>query len=213
VFKHDQDKIMELDSHKLMVGAGVFADSVNFTEYVQKNLKLYELNNDMALGTHAAANFVRNEVRLSSFWLLELGSFSSHPPPPPGLHHRSLRQPPLHSCAILPGFARVQLATALRKGPYQTNILLAGYDEQDGVGLYYMDYMASLSKVAFGAHGYCASFVLSVFDREWKEGLSLEEALDVVRKCLHELRTRFLISQPNFVIKVVDKTGLKTVQL
>ena len=57
---------MELDSHKLMVGAGVFADSVNFTEYVQKNLKLYELNNDMALGTHAAANFVRNEVRLSS---------------------------------------------------------------------------------------------------------------------------------------------------
>ena len=76
-----------------------------------------------------------------------------------------------------------------------------------------MDYMASLSKVAFGAHGYCASFVLSVFDREWKEGLSLEEALDVVRKCLHELRTRFLISQPNFVIKVVDKTGLKTVQL
>jgi len=59
---------MELDSHKLLVGAGVFADSVNFSEYIQKNLKLYELNNDMRLGTHAAANFIRNEVSfLSSY--------------------------------------------------------------------------------------------------------------------------------------------------
>jgi len=106
-----------------------------------------------------------------------------------------------------------QLATALRKGPYQTNILLAGYDEQEGVGLYWMDYMASLTKVGFGAHGYCANFILSVFDREWKEGLSMEEGMDVVRKCLHELHTRFMISQPKFVIKVVSKEGTKTVQL
>ena len=202
VFKHDQDKIVALDSHKLIVGAGVFADSVNFLEYVQKNLKLYELNNDMQLGTRAAANFVRNEVRLSvlSFRArLSSDMFSpcpsSHAPPPTHTH------------------THPQLATALRQGPYQTNLLLAGYDDKDGVGLYYMDYMAALSKVGFGAHGYCASFILSVFDREWKEGLSLDEALDIVRKCLHELRTRFLISQPVFIIKVVDKDGTRTVQL
>lgn len=62
VFKHDQDKIMELDSHKLLVGAGTFADSVNFTEFIQKNLKLYELNNDMKMGTRVSANYIRNEV-------------------------------------------------------------------------------------------------------------------------------------------------------
>lgn len=76
-----------------------------------------------------------------------------------------------------------------------------------------MDYMAALSKVNFGAHGYCANFVLSVFDREWKENLTFEEGMSVVRKCLHELRTRFMISQPNFFIKVVDKNGIRTVQL
>jgi 20S proteasome subunit beta 4 len=53
---------MELDSHKLLAGSGVAADNVNFAEYVQKNLKLYELNNDVKLDTHGAANFTRGEV-------------------------------------------------------------------------------------------------------------------------------------------------------
>ena len=53
---------MELDSHKLLVGSGVAADNSNFTEYIQKNMKLYELNNDLKLDTHSAANFIRKEV-------------------------------------------------------------------------------------------------------------------------------------------------------
>ena len=40
VFKHDQDKIMELDSHKLFAGAGTPADSVHFMEFVSASLKL-----------------------------------------------------------------------------------------------------------------------------------------------------------------------------
>ena len=55
---------MILDSHKLLVGSGNHADTTNFTNYVQKNLKLYELNNDLKLSTCAAANFVRNVVNL-----------------------------------------------------------------------------------------------------------------------------------------------------
>jgi 20S proteasome alpha/beta subunit len=38
----------------------------------------------------------------------------------------------------------MQLAKALRKGPYQTNILLGGYDEKDGAALYFIDYLASM---------------------------------------------------------------------
>mmetsp|Transcript_36896 Transcript_36896/g.73431 ORF Transcript_36896/g.73431 Transcript_36896/m.73431 type:complete len:193 (-) Transcript_36896:155-733(-) len=166
VFKHDEDKILELDSHKLLVGAGVPADCANFNEYIQKNLVLYELNNDVKLRTHGAANFIRGE-----------------------------------------------LATALRKGPYQSNLLLAGWDDQEGVSLYQMDYMASLSKVNFGAHGYAANFILSVFDRDWKSGMTMEEGLEVVRRCIHELKTRFLISQPVFTLKVVDQTGTRTITM
>ena len=76
-----------------------------------------------------------------------------------------------------------------------------------------MDYMASLAKVNFGAHGYAANFILSVFDRDWKKGMNLDEGLVVVRKCIHELKTRFLIHQPVFVIKVVDQNGIRRVEI
>ena len=132
VFSHDQDKIVKLDEHKLMVAAGTPADNSNFTEYVSKNLKLYELNNDMKLGCAASAHFVRN-------------------------------------C----------MAKALREGPYQTNLLLAGYDAHDGVSLYAIDYLAYLTKPKFGAHGYASNFILSVFDRDWKENMNEAEALEV----------------------------------
>jgi 20S proteasome alpha/beta subunit len=53
---------MELDSHKLLAGAGTPADATTFNEYIQKNLKLYELNNDIKLNTRSAAHFIRKEV-------------------------------------------------------------------------------------------------------------------------------------------------------
>jgi 20S proteasome alpha/beta subunit len=65
---------MELDSHKLLAGSGVAADTSAFSEYVQKNLKLYELNNDVKLNSHGAANFIRGEVSL--LYNIDFNSFS-----------------------------------------------------------------------------------------------------------------------------------------
>ena len=109
---------------------GAQADTVCFTEYVQKNMALYEITNGIKLSTPAAASFVRNE-----------------------------------------------LAVALRKGPYQTNLLLGGFDESTGASLYYLDYLASSNKVNYGCHGHVSSFVLSIFDREWKPNMSEAEGL------------------------------------
>ena len=113
VFKTDQDKIAALRQYKLLAAAGPNADCSNLTEYVQKNMALYEFNNDLKLGTHAAANFIRRT-----------------------------------------------LATALRKGPYQTNLLLGGFDEKDGAALYFLDYLGSMQKVNFGAQRLCFEFHL-----------------------------------------------------
>jgi 20S proteasome subunit beta 4 len=157
---------MTLDSHKLIVGNGAACDTTNFTEYIQKNLKLYELNNDMKLTTHSAANFIRKE-----------------------------------------------LAEAIRKGPFQTNILLAGYDENGGASLYWCDYMGAMSKVNFGCHGYAANFISSVFDRDYTPGMDIEGVKSVAKKCINELRTRFLISQPKFRMKIVDVSGTREVPL
>ncbi len=105
------------------------------------------------------------------------------------------------------------MAKALRRGPYQTNLLLAGFDQPNEIALYHMDYLASMAKVNFSAHGYASNFVLSIFDRDWRANMTLDEGLDVLRKCIHELHTRFLISQPHFVVKIVDKDGVRQVTL
>ena len=39
--------------------------------------------------------------------------------------------------------------------------------------------------------------------------MSVDQALEVVDKCVAELHTRFLISQPNFIVKIVDKDGAR----
>ena len=46
-----------------MGSSGPNADVVTFGEFVQKNLKLYQLNNDgRNMSTKSAANFVRGEL-------------------------------------------------------------------------------------------------------------------------------------------------------
>ena len=59
VFKNDEDKILELDSHKLLASSGPPGDRVAFTEYIDRNVELYALQNDIQLSTKAAANFTR----------------------------------------------------------------------------------------------------------------------------------------------------------
>jgi len=105
-------------------------------------------------------------------------------------------------------FARSEMAEALRRAPYQANVLFGGYDAA-GPALYFLDYLGLMHKVDFGAHGYAANFVLSIFDRHHKKDCTLDEAMELINMCLKELQTRFLINQPDFVIKVIDKNGIR----
>jgi 20S proteasome subunit beta 4 len=157
----DEDKIMILDHHKLLASAGPHGDRTHFTEFIQRNVKLYKYRNNIDLNNHATANFIRNE-----------------------------------------------LAESLRSAPYQVNLLFAGFDKE-GPALYWLDYLGAMCKVEFSAHGYCAYYLLSIMDRYYRKGLNLEEALDIVEKCTEELRKRFVINSPKFIIKIVDKEGAR----
>lgn len=111
-------------------------------------------------------------------------------------------------------FTRNELATALRKGPYQVNVLLGGVDPKTKESsLYFLDYLAALQKVPYGCQGYASNFCLSIFDREYisKEDTDEAKALDMIQKCIKEMHLRFLISQPNFIIKVIDENGIRVV--
>lgn len=160
-----------------MAVSGPNCDMVNFTDYIQKNLQLYELRNDgMKLNVAAQANFCRNE-----------------------------------------------LAVALRRGPFQVNVLLGGYSDAatttttgsaaaGQASLYWLDYLGTLQKVKYGCQGYATNFCLSIMDREYNEGLTKEAALKIMEMCIHELHTRFVPSQPNFIIKCVDQEGVSVIR-
>mmetsp|Transcript_39081 Transcript_39081/g.95577 ORF Transcript_39081/g.95577 Transcript_39081/m.95577 type:complete len:193 (-) Transcript_39081:146-724(-) len=166
VMKDDLDKIVHLDTRKLLSVSGEWGDAVQFTEFVQANVQLYQLRTGITLSTKGVAGFTRNE-----------------------------------------------LAKAIRKSPVAVNMLLAGYDDQAGPSLYYLDYLGTCHPMDYTAQGYASFFVLSTLDRHWHKGMTVDEATDLMRKCIAEIKVRFTINQPKFIVKVVDKDGVRTVDL
>jgi 20S proteasome alpha/beta subunit len=166
VFNQEADRIMEMDSHKLLGVCGDPADCVNEPQFFQKNLNLYALRNaEKQLSTHATANYMRGEKSAN-----------------------------------------------LRKGMKQVDMLLCGFDEGKGPSLYFIDYLASMQKLNVAGHGYGGMFVNSLLDAHWKEGMTEEEGMHLMKLCIAEINTRFMINMPNWVIKVVDKNGVRTVR-
>lgn len=107
-------------------------------------------------------------------------------------------------------FTRRNLADYLRsRSPYFVNMLLAGYDSDTGPELYFLDYLASLVKVPFAAHGYGGFFSLSIMDRYHRKDMSVTEGYDLLKKCVKEIQKRLIINQPNFKVQVIDKDGIR----
>ncbi|CAG4952748.1 unnamed protein product [Colias eurytheme] len=107
-------------------------------------------------------------------------------------------------------FTRQNLAEYLRsRTPYFVNILMGGYDKENGPELYFMDYLASSVKVPFAAHGYGGFLSLSIMDRHHKKDLTEEEAYNILKLCVQEVHRRLFVSLPNFQVTVVNKDGVK----
>lgn len=124
-------------------------------------------------------------------------------------------------------FARRTLAEGIRsRNPYLVHTILVGYDKEEGPYLTFMDYMGKFRKnssVKIGKicssilgsqfeapyllHGYGGYFCYSILDRLYRPDLNKEEAIDLLKKCLSEIRKRFIINLPNFQVIIIDKEG------
>ena len=91
-------------------------------------------------------------------------------------------------------------------------MLLGSFDEEKP-HMYFIDYLASMVPLEFGSHGYASHFLLSLFDKLYHPNMSLEDGLRLCRSCITALEIRFSISYPQFVIKVVDREGIRRVSL
>jgi 20S proteasome subunit beta 4 len=115
----------------------------------------------------------------------------------------SMRNSTELSPAAVANFVRSELASSLRsRNPYTVNLLLAGVDVDakeavvrgDGEGsLYWLDYLASLAKVPYAAHGYAQYYCLSILDKHHHPGIELEEGLRILKMCTDELKRRLPI--------------------
>ncbi|KIK96906.1 hypothetical protein PAXRUDRAFT_825467 [Paxillus rubicundulus Ve08.2h10] len=60
--KVDEDKIKELSSHLLMSYSGEPGDTIQFAEYVERNIRLYQIRNLYPLRPAAAAAWIRRSL-------------------------------------------------------------------------------------------------------------------------------------------------------
>lgn len=88
------------------------------------------------------------------------------------------------------------------------NLLMAGYDKNEGPSLYFMDYLASMNKCPFAAHGYGAFFSLAILDRYYTEDVTRARAVELLTMCVEEIKRRFIINLPAFRVRIVDKDGI-----
>lgn len=106
-------------------------------------------------------------------------------------------------------FARTELSLALRKGPYQCDLLVGGMSPDGSEAkLYWIDYLGTLIEVDKGAHGICAHLLYGLMDKFYREDMSIDDALKLVQMCINELATRFLITQREFLVKTLTKDGI-----
>ncbi|CAD8139992.1 unnamed protein product [Paramecium pentaurelia] len=112
-------------------------------------------------------------------------------------------------------FVRSMYAQAIRSrdGPHQCNGLLGGVDSDGTPSLYWLDYLGSLQKITRGAQGYANYFLLGLLDNQYKPNLTKEEGIEIIKKCIKELQTRFLIAQNKFIVKIVTKQGIEAFTL
>ncbi|KAK0545634.1 Proteasome subunit beta type-4 [Tilletia horrida] len=63
--KSDDDKQKQLSKHLIMAFSGESGDTIQFSEYVERNLRLYGIRNHVELRPKAAAAWVRNQLASS----------------------------------------------------------------------------------------------------------------------------------------------------
>lgn len=112
-------------------------------------------------------------------------------------------------------YTRRELADSLRsKRPYSVNMLIGGFDTKLGKAeLYWLDYLGAMTSLPYGAQGYGAYFCTSLMDRYHHADMDVEEAKELLRKCLQELKTRFIVNMPKFTVKLVNKDGITEIEL
>ena len=142
--KHEEDKCMAVDSHRMLVTSGEPGDRVQFGDFICANIRLRNMRHQVTTSTKAVASYARQELA------------------------KALRQKPYQANLLVAVSARRGPGRARRPGTTDARRpgVRQGYDKGKGdASLYYLDYIATLKEMNVSGYGYGSWFVLSMFDR------------------------------------------------
>ena len=109
-------------------------------------------------------------------------------------------------------YTRNLLAEAIRKHPYQCNVIITGYDVE-GPKLYWIDYLGSMQQVTKAAHGYGAHFLYGIMDNYYKKDFDYETGEKSIKSCINELKTRFLVNMVKFNVYKISKDKIEEISI
>lgn len=89
------------------------------------------------------------------------------------------------------------------------NLLLAGYDDRKGVpALNYIDYIGTRVELPYAAHGYAGFYAFSLLDHHYRDDMTVEQGLEILKLCNAEFAKRMPIDFKGLYVKVVSKDGI-----
>jgi len=106
---------------------------------------------------------------------------------------------------------RSEISSCLRKGPLKINLILVGFDIKCQPSLYLIDYLGNLQKMNFCAQGYSSLLIYSLLEKYFDEKINVEQAIQIIKKCISTLRSRFLVNQNGFLVKVIFNRTTKLI--
>lgn len=56
-------------------------------------------------------------------------------------------------------------------------------------------------------------YFLSPRDRHYRKDMTLDQAVALMKRCFVELKQRFIVHFPSFACKVVDKDGVREIEI
>ncbi|KAK6474371.1 proteasome subunit beta type-2 [Huso huso] len=159
--KHDHDKMFKLSEKILMLCVGEAGDTVQFAEYIQKNVQLYKMRN--------GEEELCITVTVAEAWLV--------------------------------GWCLCGLKICNPNGLFASE--------------------TGVSFLALGKRGVKEGIWKGVLCRArvtdyvfWCvcTDLTRDEAVELLKKCLEELKKRFILSLPSFNVRLIDKDGIKDLE-
>lgn len=96
-----------------------------------------------------------------------------------------------------------QIYRSIRSNPLECSAIIGGLNDNNDLELYCIDRYGCLHYDNFVVSGYGLYFLFGIFDLYYKENMSEDEALNLIKNCLKVLKEKFIIETDNWKIDVV----------